>query len=138
MVEGRGQARLLVRFALAAALIAGCGGMPDSGAAGAGREVGDTAIELLAAPLGPRPGAPPAEIVGGFLRAGAGSGDDHAVARSFLTAVAARSWRPSREVVVYGEDSLLQVGVRGTRSPVRANVGWPPSTSMVHDPDVTT
>ena len=125
MDEVRGRARLLVRFALAAALLAGCGGMPDSGAAGAGREVGDTAIELLAAPLGPRPGAPPAEIVGGFLRAGAGSGDDHAVARSFLTAVAARSWRPSREVVVYGDDSLLQVGVRGTRSPVRVDVRVP-------------
>ena len=125
MVEGRGQARLLVRFALAAALLAGCGGMPDSGAAGAGREVGDTAIELLAAPLGPRPGAPPAEIVGGFLRAGAGSGDDHAVARSFLTAAAARSWRPAREVVVYRDDSLLQVRVRATRSPVRVDVRVP-------------
>ena len=124
MVEVRRLVPLVVSL-LVGALLAGCGGMPDSGPAGAGRQVGDSAVELLVAPLGPRPGASPAEIVGGFLRAGAGPADDHAVARSFLTAAAARSWRPSREVVVYADDSLLQVSVRGTRSPVRVDVRVP-------------
>ena len=115
----------MVAALLVGILLAGCGGMPDAGQAGPGREVGDSALELLAAPLGPRPGAAPAEIVGGFLRAGAGSADDHAVARSFLTAAAARSWRPSREVMVYTDDTLLQVSVRGNRSPLRVDVRAP-------------
>lgn len=110
---------------LIALLLAGCGGMPESGQAGPGREVGEVVPELLVAPAGPRPGAGPAEIVGGFLRAGAASDIDHAVARSFLTGPVVRSWSPSHDVVIFPDDSSLQVTVRGERSPVRVDVRTP-------------
>lgn len=99
--------------------------MPDSGPAGPGREVGEVVPELLVAPAGPRPGAGPAEVVGGFLRAGAASDVDHAVARSFLTGSVARSWSPSHDIVIFPDDSSLTVTVRGERSPVRVDVRTP-------------
>ncbi len=110
---------------LAALVLAGCGGMPESGQAGPGRQVGEVVPELLVAPAGPRPGAGPAEIVGGFLRAGAASDVDHAVARSFLVGPVVRSWSPSHDVVVFPDDSSLKVTVRGERSPVRVDVRTP-------------
>ena len=119
--------------ALALAVVAGCGGVPDSGPAGPGREIGDSAPEpLRVAVLGPRPGAGPDEIVAGFLRAGAASDDDQVVARSFLTGAAVRAWQPRRGVVVYPDDSSLEVSVRGTRSPVRV-VLTAPVTATIDD-----
>lgn len=112
--------------ALALGLVAGCGAMPDSGPAGPGRELGESAPEpLRVVALGPRPGAGPQEIVAGFLRAGSASDDDQVVARSFLVGAAVRSWQPSRRVVVYPGDSSLQVTLRGTTSPVQVDVVAP-------------
>ena len=71
--------------------------MPDSGQAGAGREIGDISADpLRIVPEGPAPGAEPAAVVSGFLRAGAGFDDDHAVARSYLTTEASSVWNPGR------------------------------------------
>lgn len=110
---------------LAALVLGGCGGMPNSGPAGPGREVGEVVPELLVAPAGPRPGAGPAEVVAGFLRAGAASDVDHAVARSFLAGSVARSWSPTHDIVVFPDDSSLKVTARGERSPVRVDVSTP-------------
>lgn len=124
--------RLLTVVALlCVAAVSGCGTMPDSGPAGPGRELGQSGREpLRVAALGPRPGAGPEEIVGGFLRAGAASDDDQGVARGFLVGAAVRSWQPSRNIVVYPDDSLLRVALvkdpaRSASSPVQVEVTAP-------------
>lgn len=60
-------------------------------------------VRVLARP--PRPGMSPTEIVQGFLDAASGFEDDHAVAKEYLTAQAARQWNPSAGVRVYGNDT---------------------------------
>jgi hypothetical protein len=95
-------------------VLAACGGsMPDSGQAGAGREIGDVSADpLRVVPEGPAPGAEPAAVVSGFLRAGAGFDDDHAVARTFLTAEASSVWNPAQGTVIYPDDTSLSVVTR--------------------------
>src|SRR6476661_6189316 len=98
---------LVAALAVAAATtLTACGGrMPDSGVAGPGRAIGETRSESLQiAPYGPRPDAEPREIVGGFLKAGAGFDDDHAVARTFLDGDAFTSWRPGQGALIYPDD----------------------------------
>lgn len=100
--------------------------MPDSGQAGPSRQIGEPAPEpLRVAPPGPRPGADPAEVVGGFLRAGAASDADQVVARSFLVGAAITGWRPAQGVLVYPDDAWVKVAVRGKTSPVRVDVQTP-------------
>ncbi len=122
-------AGVTVRLAgvLVCAVLAGCGGaLPDSGQAGAGRPIGDSSREpLQVVPEGPRPGAEPAEIVGGFLHAGAGFEDDHGVARSFLTGAAGPLWRPGQRTVVYPDDTSLTVTASGSGSRRRVTVSAP-------------
>jgi hypothetical protein len=48
----------------------------------------------------PQPGASPAEIVEGFVRANVGFADDDDVARTFLTPALASEWVPTRSVLV--------------------------------------
>jgi hypothetical protein len=110
-----------LRTALVTALVttlvtglAACGGsMPDSGPAGAGREIGDISADpLRIVPEGPASGAEPAAIVSGFLRAGAGFDDDHAVARTFLTPEASSVWNPGQGTVIYPDDTSVKVTTR--------------------------
>ncbi|GMA88450.1 hypothetical protein GCM10025868_37000 [Angustibacter aerolatus] len=124
----------VLRAALAGLLLltpAACGGLPDSGPAGAGVPVDEAAVEpLQAAPQGPRPGAEPDEVVGGFLRAGAGFDNDHAVAREFLAGSVDRAWRPEQATVVYADDTSLTVQRRPGSQPdgsVRVEVRAPVS-----------
>lgn len=100
--------------ALLLPVLAACGGgMPDSGPAGAGREIGDLSADpLRVVPEGPAAGAEPAAVVSGFLRAGAGFDDDHAVARTFLTAEASSVWNPAQGTVIYPDDTSLSVVTR--------------------------
>lgn len=120
-------------LALVAALVVlllgtlpGCSVLPDSGPAGPGTVIDDPDPEpLRVAPVGPRPLAGPAEIVAGFLRAGAATDDDHVVARSFLTTRAAGDWRPSGEVVVYPDDPDLVVRASTRGETARVDVTAP-------------
>jgi hypothetical protein len=98
----------LLGLVTVAALAAGCGGIPDSGPVHAGTQLdGPPAVRVLAAP--PVPGASPADIVRGFLRAQPGLDDDAAVARSYLVGNAARSWASQPRVVVYPDESQLHI-----------------------------
>lgn len=128
------RASVAVAAGVLGALLAGCGAsLPDSGQAGPGRDVGEAAGEpLQAVPEGPRPGAQPAEVVGGFLHAGAGFEDDHAVARTFLTGAAVTTWRPGRRTLVYPDDRTLTVTASGTGS-VRRVVARAPVWGTVND-----
>ncbi|WP_426562280.1 LpqB family beta-propeller domain-containing protein [Angustibacter sp. McL0619] len=103
-------------LALVASLTACGSAMPDSGVAGAGRPIGEGSSRepLQIAPVGPRPDAGPAEIVGGFLKAGAGFDGDHAVARTFLDGEARAAWRPAQGTIVYPDDPSLTVVSHGS------------------------
>ncbi|MEZ0494466.1 LpqB family beta-propeller domain-containing protein [Kineococcus sp. TBRC 1896] len=91
--------------------LAGCGGVPRSSDVVSGSRIeADPRVGLLQViPAGPVPEAGPVEVVRGFLRAAVGADDDHAVAREFLTADAAQSWRAdaATTVVATGPDLSL-------------------------------
>lgn len=93
---------------LAGLAVAACGGLPNAGPVQQGLDVGAPAVEpVRVLPNGPTPGAPPAEIVRGFLAAGNGVDDDHAIARSFFAPSIAASWEPDRGVMVYPDADAL-------------------------------
>ena len=100
---GRAAGALLVLACAAAG--SACGGIPDSGPVHAGAQLdGPPPVRVLAAP--PVPGASPAEIVRGFLRAQPGLDDDAAVARSYLVGEAARTRRSRSFAVTFGPASV--------------------------------
>ncbi|QIM21408.1 hypothetical protein G7075_10215 [Phycicoccus sp. HDW14] len=91
--------------AVAAALLAGCGGLTGTGEVEPGLEVGSgKAPDLGFLPAGPRPGAGQDGIVRGFLQAGAASGGVYDNARKFLTAQASERWDPDETIVLLADD----------------------------------
>jgi hypothetical protein len=94
---------LLPALVLLCAALAGCASIPTSGAVRQGRDLRverqDDAVAFIAD--GPVDGASPAQVVQGFLAAGADFRNDHEVAREYLTDRASRSWRPGAETVVH-------------------------------------
>lgn len=99
--------------ALLMVLVAGCGGLPTSGAVQNGLALGDLSdVPARVLPDGPSFGAGPEQIVRGFLRAGVGFEDDHAVARSFLTSSAASAWHPDVGTMVHTGESGFGVQQR--------------------------
>jgi hypothetical protein len=85
------------------AALAGCASIPTSGAVRPGRDVRveqqDDSVSFIAD--GPFDGATPAQVVQGFLDAGADFRGDHRVAREYLTDRAAQAWRPSAVTLVH-------------------------------------
>jgi hypothetical protein len=97
--------------AVAAALSA-CGGLPTVSAVQQGSQVGEPAGQpVRVQPDGPTAGATPDQIVRGFLLAGAGAGfgDDHAVARSFFTPQVKDDWLPGSGVEVFDDASAPKI-----------------------------
>lgn len=126
----RSAVRALV-VCLAVLAIAACGGLPDAGPAGPGRDIAEAPVEpLRVSPAGPQPGASPEEIVGGFLNAGAGFDDDHSIARLFLSGAARQGWTPGQKVIVFPDDASLDISVRGETSPVQVEVSAPVSATI--------
>lgn len=60
---------------------------------------------LTYVPPGPQPGDGPEQVVRGFMRAGATTGEQLDVARSFLTPEAGQAWLPDSQTVVYGSSA---------------------------------
>ncbi len=110
---GRLRTRVLIRVlplvVVGAAALSGCAQIPTGGPVHSGRGVGyheqDSYVRALPAP--PRPGAPPQEIVKGFLDASASFEDGYAVARQFLTPSASQGWDPGTGVTVYAVDPFM-------------------------------
>ena len=77
--------------------------------------VGEPAQQPIhVSPFGPVAGASAEETIRGFLSAGYGFEDDHAVARSFLTQAASDAWKPDTGVTVHGDtDASVKVTVSG-------------------------
>ncbi|WP_315099105.1 LpqB family beta-propeller domain-containing protein [uncultured Cellulomonas sp.] len=89
--------------ALAVAVLAACSAIPTSGPV----QVGDAEVtepsEIDVLAEGPQQGETPAEIVDGFLAAGAaGFADNFTTARQYLAGEAKTTWNPSAGVVVSG------------------------------------
>ncbi len=124
MVEqGRGRPLAVVATVALAGALAGCGTVPSTGAVRYGRSVNqgaggldDSDIHVL--PPAPGPGQSPEGVVEGFLRASANFDDDHAIARRYLTAAAARDWDPDAGITVYTADPARRTvsAVAGTGS----------------------
>lgn len=102
-------------------VVAACGSLPTSmtaqvpttGPIQQGDQVGvdpeDQFIRVIARE--PRPGMSPEEIVTGFLDASASFDDNHAVARSYLTEEASRTWSTDASVTVYeGLPAIAELG----------------------------
>ena len=65
-------------------------------------------------PFGPVVGASPEDTIRGFLSAGYGFDDDHAIARSFLTQAASDEWKPDTGVTVHDNaDASVKVTLSG-------------------------
>lgn len=116
--------RTVIAALLAVLTLTACAGLPTSDTVEQGRPVlGQPQQGPQVLPDGPQRGAPPEQILSGFLLANVGFTDDHEVARSFLTEELATEWAPISQVVVYedvevereGQDSVVvTLAVRGT------------------------
>lgn len=97
-------ARVLAASALGASVLAGCATVPTSGpvqnADIAQGGVSQAQNFTQPIPAGPAQGWNPRQIVQGFLAASASFANNHAVARKYLDAATARSWRPGWAVTV--------------------------------------
>ncbi|SMX88894.1 Sporulation and spore germination [Brevibacterium iodinum ATCC 49514] len=81
--------------------LVGCSSIPTSSPVGhIEDDSGDAGANNARIPDGPEPGDSPSDIVRGFLRAGAGAGNNFSVARSFLTEGEAQKWSPQESVSV--------------------------------------
>ncbi|MGX4691840.1 LpqB family beta-propeller domain-containing protein [Streptomyces sp. JNUCC 63] len=101
--------RAVAYAACGVVLLTGCATMPDSGDL---RDVEstprqDTEVRVFAMP--PREGAPPAEILQGFLEALTSDDPQYATARQYLTGAAARQWRPESSTTVLAGGPGIQV-----------------------------
>gem|GEM_PF-462245 len=83
--------------------LTGCVGIPSESAIFEADEIENqnsgSVVRVIA--RGPEPGMNQIEIVQGFLDASASSENDFAIARSFLSPVAANNWLPSQSIQVY-------------------------------------
>lgn len=107
---------------LAVAVVTGCGGVPDSGGVHVGRALpavggADDAFDFDVKALPPlwRSGMTPDEVVGGFLRAVVNGDGDYAIARSYLSTAAARTWDPVRSITMYDGMRTEFTGTGSTR-----------------------
>ncbi|GAA0931190.1 LpqB family beta-propeller domain-containing protein [Streptomyces thermoalcalitolerans] len=107
--------RAAVYAVCGAVLLAGCATMPDSGGMQDVESTSrrDTEVRVFATP--PREGAPPAEILQGFLEALTSDDPQYATARQYLTEPAARRWRPESSTTVLANGPGIQVD-RTTRN----------------------
>ncbi|MEV5150004.1 LpqB family beta-propeller domain-containing protein [Streptomyces sp. NPDC052727] len=104
--------RVVVYAALGVVLLAGCASMPDSGDL---RDVEstprqDTGVRVFAMP--PADGAGPGEIMQGFLEALTSDDPGYDTARKYLTADAARSWRPEQSTTVLANGPTIETDCR--------------------------
>ncbi|WP_225810248.1 LpqB family beta-propeller domain-containing protein [Streptomyces spinosus] len=104
--------RAVAYAALGAVLLAGCASMPDSGDL---RDVEstprqDTGVRVFAMP--PADGAGPGEIMQGFLEALTSDDPGYDTARKYLTAEAARTWRPERSTTVLANGPTIETDCR--------------------------
>lgn len=113
-----------VLVSLAAAVLAGCAGIPTSGQVVAHEDIdsaGRAAPYVGGEVQGPQPGQTPEQIVDGFLEAMNFYEANYETAREYLTSGAAREWDPDASTTVYwAEPTTQQAGQN--RVQVQVNV----------------
>lgn len=128
-----GRAAALARLLAATALLAGCAGLPVSGAIRVERTVPalpeGLAPGVRVLPPGPADKAPPDDIVRGFLAAQADAGDDYGVARSYLAP--GTVWRTGGGATVYSTAELPDAAPPPARLPREPASGAPPAEGTV-------
>jgi hypothetical protein len=117
-------ARWGVVATVAALALSACGGISMDSPVQQGLEVGaaqDDPVRVLFP--GPAAGSSPAQIVQGFLRAGAASDQEYEVARSFMTPSPETTWRPDTSIMIFTDESAVSVSpVNATTVRARARV----------------
>lgn len=120
----------LATLALAAAFaLSGCVGLPSTTGVRAGEAVNSGAVDepLAVEPLTASSFDDPRSIATGFLRAQMSAQDNHAAARTFLTAQASSAWKPGAAVTVFSGESDItatrpETGKVRLRVPVVATI----------------
>jgi spore germination protein GerM len=108
MRSRRSRVTMLILSVCASLALVGCSSIPTSSPVGhIEDDSGDPAASSARIPDGPEPGDSVSEIVRGFLAAGAGTGNNFSVARSFLTEAEAQEWSPQESVSVLPNDTDL-------------------------------
>ncbi|QNN53612.1 LpqB family beta-propeller domain-containing protein [Nocardioides mesophilus] len=104
---------VLVPVLLLGLLLAGCAGLPDTGTVHLEqpRQQVEDEAPVDFTPAGPVVGAPPVEIVRGFLVAMQATPINTSVARQFLTAESNQRWVPENGTIVYDTETRT---VRGS------------------------
>ncbi len=101
-----------------ACTVAGCQGLPTSGAVTEFEPHVPDERSLSLKGFGPQQGASADVIVRDFLRASAaGWSDDFQVARAYLTETANTAWKPETQVQIYANDALPEIVVAPPASP---------------------
>ena len=107
-----------VLAAAAVALVTSCASMPTSSGVHVGRVVpapgGLSDLDVRVFPPSWHAGLDPAGVVGGFLRAVVNDDDDYAIARSYLTPSATRTWKSDAGLTTY-DDSAVRLSASGNR-----------------------
>ncbi|MGE9808862.1 GerMN domain-containing protein [Janibacter sp. G1551] len=91
-------------------VLTACGGLQSSGPVRPGLEVGGAGRDQVKVlPPAPQEDATQTQIIRGFLKAGAATGGDVSVARSFLTDPAGKAWVPDSGTVVLKSDDEVKL-----------------------------
>ncbi|GAB2932078.1 LpqB family beta-propeller domain-containing protein [Streptomyces sundarbansensis] len=95
--------RMSALLGCGAVVLAGCGSMPVTGDVKAvdASQPGDSQVQVYA--VAPREGAPPSEIVDGFLESMTSDDPAFATTRKYLSADARSTWRPSGSTTVLAQ-----------------------------------
>ncbi|MFF9811824.1 LpqB family beta-propeller domain-containing protein [Streptomyces sp. NPDC014006] len=111
----RTPARAVAYAACGVVLLAGCASMPDSGDLRGVESTPrpDSQVRVFAMP--PAEGAPPADILQGFLEALTSDDPGYATARQYLTPAAARAWQPGRATTVLQDGPSMQAARSASR-----------------------
>ncbi|MBW8740614.1 MAG: GerMN domain-containing protein [Streptomyces turgidiscabies] len=96
----RETARAVVYAACGAVLLAGCASMPDSGDLRGVESTPRQDAQVRVFARAPHENAPPGQIVQGFLEALTSDDPHYETARKYLTARAAKDWRPDASTTV--------------------------------------
>ncbi|MGW6468215.1 LpqB family beta-propeller domain-containing protein [Streptomyces rubiginosohelvolus] len=95
--------RISVLLGCGVVVLAGCGSMPVTGDVKAvdASQPGDSQVQVYA--VAPREGAPPSEIVDGFLESMTSDDPAFATTRKYLSADARRTWQPGGTTTVLAQ-----------------------------------
>lgn len=116
-MPGSSRLKTMLVSVLTVLALVGCSSIPTSSPVGhIEDDSGDAGANNARIPDGPEPGDSPSDIVRGFLRAGAGTGNNFSVARSFLTEGEAQKWSPQESVSVLPNGTDLDSLNVGTTS----------------------